>query len=92
MSRAGYPATAPKKRCRAYIRCMLIERLLRKRLSAGTGFIEPCLPSPAEKPPQGQTGFMRASTTATGSWPPRDLLASDCSPETRATGPSATPS
>jgi len=33
---------------------MLIERM-RKRLSAGTGFIEPCLPSPAEKPPAGST-------------------------------------
>jgi hypothetical protein len=42
----------PNKRGRAYIRCMLIERM-RKRLSAGTGFIEPCLPSPADKPPSG---------------------------------------
>jgi hypothetical protein len=31
---------------------MLIERL-RNRLSAGTGFIELCLPSPATKPPTG---------------------------------------
>src|SRR3954454_22982921 len=31
---------------------MLIERM-RKALSAGTGFIEPCLPSPAAKPPAG---------------------------------------
>ena len=31
---------------------MLFERL-RERLSAGMGFVEPCLPSPAKKPPAG---------------------------------------
>ena len=31
---------------------MLIERV-RKRLAADTKFIEPCLPSPADKPPSG---------------------------------------
>jgi bifunctional non-homologous end joining protein LigD len=31
---------------------MLFERL-RERLSAGIGFVEPCLPSPAKKPPAG---------------------------------------
>jgi ATP-dependent DNA ligase len=31
---------------------MLIERM-RKRLAADTKFIEPCLPSPADKPPSG---------------------------------------
>ena len=31
---------------------MLYERL-RERLSAGMGFVEPCLPSPAKKPPAG---------------------------------------
>jgi hypothetical protein len=39
-------------RCGTYIRCMLFERL-RERLSAGMGFVEPCLPSPAKKPPAG---------------------------------------
>jgi hypothetical protein len=42
----------PKNRCGTYIRCMLLERM-RKRLSAGTGFIEPCLPSPADRPHSG---------------------------------------
>jgi ATP-dependent DNA ligase len=31
---------------------MLFQRL-RERLSADSGFIEPCLPSPADKPPSG---------------------------------------
>jgi hypothetical protein len=31
---------------------MLIERM-RRRLAADTKFIEPCLPSPADKPPSG---------------------------------------
>ena len=31
---------------------MLIERM-RKRLAAESNFIEPCLPSPADKPPSG---------------------------------------
>ena len=31
---------------------MLIERM-RKRLAAETKFIEPCLPSPADRPPSG---------------------------------------
>jgi ATP-dependent DNA ligase len=31
---------------------MLVERM-RKRLAADTKFIEPCLPSPADKPPSG---------------------------------------
>jgi hypothetical protein len=39
----------PKNRYGIYIRCMLIERM-RKRLSADRmSFIEPCLPSPADK-------------------------------------------
>jgi hypothetical protein len=60
---------------------MLIERM-RKRLSADrTSFIEPCLPSPADKPPSGSTGFMKSSTTATGSWPDAILWASGWSPE-----------
>ncbi|MEA2957295.1 MAG: bifunctional non-ous end joining protein LigD [Alphaproteobacteria bacterium] len=42
----------PEKRCGTYIRGMLIERM-RKRLAADTKFINPCLPSPADKPPSG---------------------------------------
>jgi ATP-dependent DNA ligase len=43
----------PKKHCGAYIPSMLIERM-RKRLAIDrASFIEPCLPSPAEKPPSG---------------------------------------
>jgi len=42
---------------------MLFERL-RERLSAGMGFVEPCLPSPAKKPPAGSNWFTRSSTTA----------------------------
>ena len=35
-----------------YISGMLFERM-RRRLAADTKFIEPCLPSPADKPPPG---------------------------------------
>ena len=35
-----------------YISGMLFERM-RRRLAADTKFIEPCLPSPADKPPSG---------------------------------------
>ena len=52
-SNPTWPRRTPKKRCGAYIGCMLIERM-RKRLSADrTSFIEPCLPTPAAKPPSG---------------------------------------
>jgi hypothetical protein len=43
----------PKNRCGASIPLMSIERM-RKRLSADrAGFIEPCLPYSADKPPSG---------------------------------------
>jgi hypothetical protein len=49
----GSTRRTPKNRYGIYIRCMLIERM-RKRLYADrTSFIEPCLPSPADKPPSG---------------------------------------
>ena len=47
------PSETPKNRCGTYIRWMSIE-LMRKRLAADrASFIEPCLPSPADKPPSG---------------------------------------
>ena len=42
----------PKQRRGTYICGMLIERL-RERLKADSAFIEPCLPTPAQKPPAG---------------------------------------
>jgi bifunctional non-homologous end joining protein LigD len=43
----------PKNHCGTYIPFMSIERL-RKRLAADrAAFVEPCLPSPADKPPSG---------------------------------------
>jgi hypothetical protein len=33
--------------------------------AASTTFIEPCLPSPADRPPSAPIGFTRSSTTAT---------------------------
>ncbi len=33
------------------------------------GFIGPCLPSPAKKPPNGSTGCTKSSTMASASWP-----------------------
>src|SRR3954464_10220215 len=51
---------------------MLIERM-RKQLAADrASFIEPCLPSPDDKPRPAPTGFTRSTTTATGSWPGGD--------------------
>jgi hypothetical protein len=43
----------PKKRCSTYIRCMLSERMRKRLATDRTSFIEPCLPSPAAKPPSG---------------------------------------
>ena len=52
-SRARRKIETPKNRCGTSIRCMSIE-LMRKRLAADrASFIEPCLPSPADKPPSG---------------------------------------
>ena len=46
-------ARLPKSAATTYVPRMLIERM-RKRLAADrASFIEPCLPSPAEKPPSG---------------------------------------
>jgi ATP-dependent DNA ligase len=46
-------AETPEKHCSAYIPSMLFKRM-RKRLAAErASFIEPCLPSPADKPPSG---------------------------------------
>jgi hypothetical protein len=42
---------------------MLIERM-RKRLAADTKFIEPCLPSPADKPPSGSSQFLHHDPVA----------------------------
>jgi hypothetical protein len=48
---------------------MLFERL-RERLSAGMGFVEPCLPSPAvrclKKEPWGTQGSFRSKRRLTG--------------------------
>jgi bifunctional non-homologous end joining protein LigD len=46
----------------------LFERM-RRRLAADTKFIEPCLPSPADKPPPGANWITRSSTTVSGWWP-----------------------
>ena len=54
--------------------------------SAPAGFIEPCLPSPADKPPAGSTGFKRSSTMATGLWPAGAPSASGSSPAGATTG------
>jgi hypothetical protein len=48
-----------------YISGMLFERM-RRRLAADTKFIEPCLPSPADKPPPGANWITRSSTTVSG--------------------------
>ena len=48
---------------------MLIERM-RKRLAADRAiFIEPCLPSPADKPPSGANWIHEIKHEASGSWP-----------------------
>jgi hypothetical protein len=63
---------------------MLIERM-RKRLAAESKFIEPCLPSPADKPPSGANwihdikhdGFrLMARRDPVGRWVPRGLCRS----------------
>jgi hypothetical protein len=59
----------PQKRNRPYLTCMLIERMRKHMAADRASFIEPCLPSPADKLRPAPTGFTRSNTTASSSSP-----------------------
>jgi ATP-dependent DNA ligase len=64
---------------------MLLQRL-RKRLAAEARFIEPCLPSPAEKPPSGSNWIHEIKHDGYRVMALRDGAGSGCSPGMATTG------